>query len=92
MAVLTVSYDVLDHVSERMHSAARSFAHGSVDGPTGAFGAAEVDQAFATMRAMQQQMAQWLSDSAMTLSTYAHDTKSSFQDVDQDLAGKAAGR
>ena len=67
MTALTVSYDVLDQVSERMHSAAGSFVRGSVDGATGAFGAAEVDQAFAMMRAMQQQMAQWLSDSAMTL-------------------------
>jgi hypothetical protein len=92
MAALTVSYDVLDQVSERMHAAAGSFAHGLVDGPAGAFGAAEVDQAFATMRVMQRQMSQWLSDSAMTLSTYSRDTKSTFADADHDLAGKAAGK
>jgi hypothetical protein len=92
MVTLTVSYDVLDQVSERMHAAAQAFTDGSISGSSGAFGATEVDQAFTTMRAMQQQMAQWLSDSAMTLSIYAHDTKSLFQDADQDLAGQAAGR
>jgi hypothetical protein len=74
-------------VFERMHAAAQAFTDGCVWGSAGAFRAAEVYQAFTTMRAMQQPMVQWLSDSATTLSTYARDTKSLSQDADQDPAG-----
>jgi hypothetical protein len=86
---LKVSYDVLDKVSTQMTSAAGDFADDPLGSGSGAFGAADVEQAFAVVRTMQQQMSVWLSDTANTLSQYAHDTKSLFQDADRDLAAKA---
>ncbi len=92
MADLRVSYSTLDGVHDALGTATRTFDDAEVPADGGAFGADDVTQAFATFRTAQQRSTEWLADVSRTLAQYAHDTKSSIRNADEDLAGKAGRR
>lgn len=89
MAELQLSYDTLDGLCTVLTMAASSFQAERDLRRSGAFGADEVDDAFSVFWTSQEHAAVWLTDTSRTLARYADDTRSLFEQADEDLAGTA---
>jgi len=91
MADLSVSWSALEAVHDALSRAMSTFDGARLPSDRGAFGAGDVEQAFATFRTAQRRSTAWLTDTSRTLAQYAKDTRSLLERADSDLAGKAGG-
>ncbi|WIE55642.1 hypothetical protein [Curtobacterium sp. MCBD17_003] len=89
MGDLRIDVSAMEHVARLARQAAEDFRDEGRALPGGAFGAADVEDAFARTVAAHREMVRWLETSATSLATFVGDTAQSMVAADGHLA-KAA--